>query len=225
MSDVSRETSELREHFSAFPDLDRYAGILATRGVERGLIGPREAPRIWPRHIANCAVVALEGRDIVPDGVEVADVGSGAGLPGVVWAIVRPDLTVTLIEPLLRRSTFLAEVVAELGLAPRVRVARTRAEELRGVQFDVVTARAVARLDRLAQWTLPLCRVGGRVVALKGEDVASEIREARDLIGELGGGPPEVRLFGSSLLHPPTTAVVIARTPVDVRPVRSRGRS
>ena len=115
MTDVSRETSVLEERYRDYPGLAAYAGILATRGVERGLIGPREVPRIWPRHIGNCAVVAQEEREALPSGARVADVGSGAGLPGVVWSLVRPDLHLTLIEPLLRRATFLGEVIDELG--------------------------------------------------------------------------------------------------------------
>lgn len=211
-SDVSRETAALIEHYAAFPDLLRYGEILIGAGVERGLVGPREVPRIWPRHIANCAVVAQEAGTEIPDGCRVADVGSGAGLPGMVWAIVRPDLKVTLIEPLLRRSTFLTQVVAELGLADRIDVLRARAEDVRDLQFDVVTARAVARLDRLAEWTLPLVRIGGVVVALKGAAADSEVAEARAVIRRLGGQDPVIRLFGTGVVDPPTTAVLFRRT-------------
>src|SRR5690349_12658888 len=130
-----------------------YAELLCTDGVVRGLIGPREAPRIWERHMLNCAVVA----DLIPTGASVVDVGSGAGLPGMVLAVVRPDLAVTLIEPLARRTAFLTEAVAALGL-DRTTVVRARAEECVGKLpgADVVTARAVAPLDRLAGWCLPL---------------------------------------------------------------------
>ncbi|HEX6328516.1 MAG TPA: 16S rRNA (guanine(527)-N(7))-methyltransferase RsmG, partial [Jiangellaceae bacterium] len=131
--------------------------MLAGPGIERGLLGPREVPRLWDRHLLNCAVI----QDAVAQGATVLDVGSGAGLPGVVLAVVRPDLAVTLVEPLLRRSVFLGEVVAELRLS-NVNVVRSRAEELHGkVIADVVTARAVAPLDRLARWTIPLVRTGG----------------------------------------------------------------
>lgn len=188
----------------------RFAEILATLGVERGLIGPREVPRLWPRHLANCAVVAEDGPDELPPGARVADVGSGAGLPGIVWALVRPDLTVTLVEPLLRRATFLSEVVDDLGLAGRVVVRRARAEDL-SETFDVVTARAVARLPQLVAWTLPLTEVGGWVIALKGAGAAQEVDEAGPVIRRLGGGPAVVRTFGAGRLEAPTTVVLIPR--------------
>ena len=128
MSDVPRET-ELSARYSQVPGMEAFADILATRGVERGLIGPREVPRIWSRHLVNCAVVAQEAAEEMPPGSTVADVGSGAGLPGLVWALLRPDLRVTLIEPLLRRATFLSEAVTELALGERVVVLRARAED------------------------------------------------------------------------------------------------
>lgn len=191
-----------------------YADFLATEGVLRGLIGPREAPRIWERHLLNCAVVA----ELIPAGQVVLDVGSGAGLPGVVLAIARPDLTVGLIEPLARRSEFLHEVVAALGLTGSVTVRRARAEELASDDFvvgdrpaDVVTARAVAPLDRLAGWCLPLARVGGRLLALKGASAAQEVAEHQDRVRRLGGGVPVVRQCGVGLLEPPTTVVEVVR--------------
>src|SRR5689334_11355452 len=139
---------------------ERYVDMLATAGVERGLIGPREVPRLWTRHVLNCAVVVPR----IPAGATVADVGSGAGLPGLVWAIARPDLEVTLIEPLLRRTIFLEEAVADLGLES-VTVIRARAEDV-DQTFDVVTARAVASLEKLGSWCLPLVRPGGVLLAL-----------------------------------------------------------
>lgn len=191
-----------------------YAELLATEGVLRGLIGPREAPRIWERHLLNCAVVA----ELIPAEQVVLDVGSGAGLPGVVLAIARPDLSVGLIEPLARRAEFLHEVVAALGLAGTVTVRRARAEELASAApvvgdrpADVVTARAVAPLDRLAGWCLPLCRIGGRLLAMKGASAAQEVAEHRDRIGRLGGGVPTVRQCGVDLLDPPTTVVEVVR--------------
>ncbi len=151
MDDVSRETPPVPESargvftVQRLPLAERYAELLATDGVVRGLIGPREAPRLWERHLLNCAALA----EVLPDGATVCDLGSGAGLPGLVVAIARPDLSVTLVEPLLRRTTFLEEVAAELGLES-VEVVRGRAEELHGQRtFDVVTSRAVAPLERL----------------------------------------------------------------------------
>ena len=209
--DVSRETAGLVAHYAGFPGLVRFADVLATRGVERGLIGPREVPRIWPRHIANCAVVAQEATHTIPAGCRVVDVGSGAGLPGLVWALVRPDLRMTLLEPLLRRATFLSEVVEELDLAERVVVQRGRAEEAGTGTYDVVTARAVARLPQLLTWTLPLAREGGWVVALKGAGAALELEEAGPLLAGLGGSSARIREYGTNVLQEPTTVVEIQR--------------
>src|SRR3954469_18453735 len=156
----------------------RYAELLVTDGVVRGLIGPREAPRIWERHLLNCGVLS----EIIPVGASVVDVGSGAGLPGIVLAVARPDLTITLVEPLARRTAFLSEAVTALGLDATVTVVRGRAEDLAGgppVAADVVTARAVPPLDRLAGWCLPLAAVGGRLLALKGASAADEVAEHR----------------------------------------------
>ncbi|MFV0452404.1 MAG: 16S rRNA (guanine(527)-N(7))-methyltransferase RsmG, partial [Propioniciclava sp.] len=137
------------------------------------MIGPREVDRIWERHLLNSVVVS----GMSSDGASVVDVGSGAGLPGIPLAIARPDLSVTLLEPLLRRSRFLAEVVDELGLAPQVEVVRARAEEHRH-RYGVVTARAVAPLSRLVEWCAPLLVPGGSMVALKGQSAADEISAA-----------------------------------------------
>nr|MDT0663097.1 16S rRNA (guanine(527)-N(7))-methyltransferase RsmG [Micromonospora sp. DSM 115978] len=191
------------------PVAARYADLLATDGVVRGLIGPREAPRIWDRHLLNCATVA----ELIPAGVHVLDVGSGAGLPGIVLAIARPDLSIDLIEPLARRTTFLSEAVDILGLAARVRVLRARAEELPAGSGSagVVTARAVAPLDRLAGWCLPLVGVGGRLLALKGAAATDEVDEHGDRIQRLGGGMPVVRRCGVGMVDPPTTIVEIVR--------------
>lgn len=213
--DVSRETEGLsppdpvtREVFPAsrWPLVERYAELLATAGVQRGLIGPREAPRLWDRHLANCAVL----EDLMPRGASVCDVGSGAGLPGVVLALVRPDLQVALLEPLLRRTTFLEEVVADLGLA-NVEVLRGRAEELHGARtFDVVTSRAVAPLDRLLGWSMPLVAGAGAMVAMKGSSVADEIAAARPMLTKLRCASPTVHRLGSGAVDPPTTAVRVA---------------
>lgn len=196
----------------------RYAEHLVTTGVERGLIGPREAPRIWERHVLNCAVVA----ELLPDGARLVDVGSGAGLPGIPLVLARPDLQVALVEPLARRVEWLEEVVADLGID--VRVDRGRAEETavrrRWEGADVVTARAVAPLHRLAGWALPLLRTGGRVLALKGASAAEEIARDAVAVRELGGGDPEIVLCGAGSVDPPTTVVVVERLRGAGRPAR-----
>ena len=163
----------------------RYASWLAGAGVERGLLGPRETARLWDRHLLNCAVVGA----LIPAGAVVVDIGSGAGLPGVPLAIARPDLTVVLVESMLRRTTFLSEVVDDLGLAG-VSVHRARAEDLAAPSprqtaraelsqlADVVTARAVAPIDKLARWALPLAKPEGVVLALKGSGAAEEVSSA-----------------------------------------------
>jgi len=185
----------------------RYAELLGTAGVERGLIGPREAPRLWERHLLNCAVV----EDLFPVDASVVDVGSGAGLPGLVLAVVRPDLRITLLEPLARRVTFLEEAVAELGLTS-VEVRRGRAEEVVGrLAASIVTARAVAPLDRLATWCLPLCEPGGRMLALKGSSAAEEITEHAAAVARVGGVSPRIVECGGGVVDPPTTVVEILR--------------
>jgi 16S rRNA (guanine527-N7)-methyltransferase len=156
------------------PLATRFASWLAGAGVERGLVGPREAERVWHRHLLNCAAIGA----LIEPGAVVVDVGSGAGLPGLPLAIARPDLTVVLVESMLRRTTFLSEVVADLGLSA-VSVRRARAEELAETGFaDVVTARAVAPIDRLARWALPLANERGTVLALKGAGAAEELSSA-----------------------------------------------
>lgn len=194
---------------SAEPTLTAYANLLATTGVTAGLIGPREVPRLWERHLLNCAAVADPDVDLVPAGSTVADVGSGAGLPGLVWAIVRPDVQVTLVEPLLRRSRFLTETVTDLELSDRVTVLRTRAEDL-GPAWPgagVVTARAVAPLIRLLKWTTPLLAPGGRLIAFKGAGAEQEITEATGLASELGLSG----LRAVSVGNPPATVVLAER--------------
>jgi len=181
----------------------RYTELLATEGVVRGLIGPREAPRLWDRHILNSAVLS----EVVPHGASVCDVGTGAGLPGMVLAIARPDLTVTLVEPLLRRTTFLDEVVDELGLH-HVTVVRGRAEDLHGAAtFDVVTSRAVAPLERLLGWSMPLVAPTGALVAMKGRSVEDEVSSAAVVLTTWRCGPPEVLEVGTGVVDPPSTVV------------------
>lgn len=198
-----------------------YARRLGTDGVVRGLIGPREADRIWERHLLNCAAV----RDLIPSGASVTDVGSGAGLPGIVLGVARPDLAVVLVESLARRTAFLNEVVSDLGL-DNVSVVRSRAEDAVGTvpPADVVTARAVAPLDRLAAWCLPLARVGGRLLALKGATAAEEVTEHRAAVVRSGGAEPVVRTCGVGLLDEPTTVVEVVRER-DVTPAPKQARS
>lgn len=155
----------------------RYVDILASRGIDWGLIGPREGDRLWDRHVLN----SIAGADLFGAGCSVVDVGSGAGLPGIPLAILRPDLRVTLLESLLRRVNFLELAVDELGLGDRVDVVRARAEEHRGT-FDVVTCRAVAPLPRLVGWCQPLLTPGGRLLALKGSSAVAELADAGPLL-------------------------------------------
>ncbi len=201
---------------------ERYTARLAVDGVVRGLIGPREVPRLWARHVLNSAVLT----DLVPAGARVVDIGSGAGLPGIPMAIRRPDLTVDLVEPMLRRTAFLTDVVTELGLAATVRVMRGRAEEA-GVIASVgraewVVARAVAPLDRLVRWCLPLLAHGGRLLALKGATAGAELAEHRQLIRRLGGIGIAVERVGESLLAEPTWVVVVERDRTGQRTRRAR---
>lgn len=204
--DLMVESRLLERYPDAVEGLRAYALLLAGDGVVRGLIGPRETARLWSRHVANCAVL----EELVPEGASVADVGSGAGLPGLPLALVRPDVQVVLVEPLLRRATFLTEAVDSLGLAGRVQVLRGRAEDV-ALSVDVVTARAVAPLDRLAGWTLPHARVGGVLLALKGEGAADEVVASQQALEKLGGGNPEVLVCGIGIVDPPTTVVRVVR--------------
>lgn len=187
------------------PLLRRYAELLAGPGVERGLLGPREVDRLWDRHLLNCGVLT----GAVPADSSVCDVGSGAGLPGVVLAIARPDLRVTLLEPLLRRVTFLSEVVEELDLV-NATVVRARAEE-HDEEYDVVTARAVAPLDRLVRVALGLCRPGGSLLAVKGERAAEELRAVESALPGLGVEHWSIEKHGAGLVAPPTTVVRMVR--------------
>ena len=164
-----KPSPELLAHFPGREEqIQRYAELLSSTGIERGLIGPKEGDRIWERHIANCIPITT----IIPQGVRVADIGSGAGLPGIVIALARPDLKVSLIEPLQRRVDFLNEVVAELAL--EVEVIRGRAERVKK-QFEIVTARAVAPLEKLIQISWHMIPRGGCLMAIKGESAADEI--------------------------------------------------
>ena len=215
--DVNLQSSELGETPAAaeavfgdrLPLARAYAEFLATAGIERGLLGPREVPRIWERHVLNSAVLG----EVIENGARVIDVGSGAGLPGIPLAIARPDLHVQLLEPLLRRYNFLAEINDQLELG--CEVVRGRAEEPAVVKqlggADVVTSRAVAPLGKLAKWSLPLVRVGGSMKALKGGSVAEELeRDARE-IRKAGGGNGTIEMVGESKVAEPTHVIIIPR--------------
>jgi 16S rRNA (guanine527-N7)-methyltransferase len=182
----------------------RYAELLATDGVTRGLIGPRETERLWDRHLLNCAVVA----EFLPERGMLVDIGSGAGLPGVVLAMLRPSLEVVLLEPLLRRSVFLEECVTQLGLS-NATVLRARAEEKAAahIRADVATARAVAPLDRLAGWAARLLRPGGELLAIKGQSAEEEIVAARPVLSRLGVRSTEVLQAGHGRVVSATTVV------------------
>ena len=188
----------------------RFVEHLATTGVSRGLLGPREVPRLWERHVLNCAVV----EQLIPTRARVVDVGSGAGLPGIAVAILRPDLRMELLEPLLRRVEWLQSVVDDLGL-DHVRETRGRAEEYAGkLGADTVVARAVAPLAVLAGWCLPLLRPGGELIAVKGRTVTEEVTEAEPVLRRLGAVRWEILRVGEGVLDEPTTVVrVVAGTP------------
>lgn len=201
------------------PAARRYAELLAGPGVERGLLGPREVDRIWERHLLNCVALG----ELLDPHERVADIGSGAGLPGIPLAIGRPDLRMVLVEPLLRRSDFLREVVDELGL-DGVEVVRGRAED-RAVrdkvgERDAVVSRAVASLDKISRWSLPLLRTDGRMLAMKGERAAAEVEEHRRVMIQLGANDVRVVRCGVDYLTPPATVVMALRA----EPGRGRNR-
>ena len=162
---------------AAAVQIGQYVAILTSKGMDRGLLGPRESNRVWERHILNSAALA----DLIAVGSSVIDVGSGAGLPGIPLAVLRPDLRITLLEPLLRRSTFLVETLDDLDLSERVSVVRARAED-HPLRYDVVVARAVAPLDRLIGWCNPLRDPGGILLALKGRSAALELERAERVL-------------------------------------------
>ncbi|RSM84508.1 16S rRNA (guanine(527)-N(7))-methyltransferase RsmG [Kibdelosporangium aridum] len=203
-------TDVVSQAFGAGSDrATRFAELLTVHGVERGLIGPREVDRLWERHLLNSVAIA----ECVPEGASVVDVGSGAGFPGIPLAIARPDLEVVLLEPMARRVAWLEEVAAKLDLDITVVRGRAEEKEIRRqlANRDVVTARAVAPMGKLAGWCLPLLRTGGRLVALKGSSAAEEIDRDRAEIARAGGVDPEVRTCGGEFLAEPTTVVVVRR--------------
>ena len=195
----------------ALPQAVAFADLLAGEATVRGLIGPREVPRLWERHLLNCAAVT----ELIPEGSSVCDIGSGAGLPGIVIAIRRPDIDVTLVEPLLRRTAFLDLVVSTMELH-NVTVRRGRAEEFHDDAatdggFDVVTSRAVAPLDRLARWSLPLVRDGGQLLAMKGSSAQEELDAAGPLVRRLGGVEADVRVIDEPWLDHPVRVIAVRR--------------
>ena len=215
--EVSRETAppapdSARGVFGdALPQAIAYADLLAGEATLRGLIGPREVPRLWERHLLNCAVLT----ELIPPDSSVCDVGSGAGLPGIVLAIRRPDIRMNLLEPLLRRSTFLDSVVLKMGLS-NVVVHRGRAEDVAGTAgfemgFDVVVSRAVAPMERLAGWSLPLTRPGGQMLAMKGSSAADEVAHAANAIARAGGTDVSVESVGEAVVDPPVTVVRVLK--------------
>lgn len=194
-----------------FPDtwrqLNLFAGLLADEGEKRGLIGPRELPRLWSRHLLNCTAI----NEFIEEGIRVADIGSGAGLPGIALAITRPDLRITLIEPMERRTDWLGEMVEILDL-PNVEIERARAEEIHGHNtFDVVTARAVAALDKLMRFAMPLVNGGGSLVALKGERAQEEVDASLKVQRKFRVASCEVHTVASLDPDEPPTRVVVAR--------------
>ena len=183
---------------------ERYTEHLASSGIVRGLIGPREAPRLWERHVLNCAVV----QELLPENARVVDVGSGAGLPGLCLALARPGISMTLVEPLERRVQWLSEVIDDLQLS-NVTVMRMRAEQAKTQlkNIDVVTARAVSALTGLMDITLPLLKGSGQLLALKGRSAQDEVDKARKKFNRFGVRSAEVLTVGEDLLSEPTTVV------------------
>lgn len=182
----------------------QYAALLRGPATTRGLLGPREGGKLWDRHLLNC----LRVQSLLRPGSRLVDVGSGAGLPGLVLAIARPDVEVVLIEPLLRRATFLQECVAELGLT-NVGVVRARAEDQHGVRADAATARAVAPLEKLARWCLPLVVPGGALLAMKGASAATELAASRPALMRLGMASSRVHTLTEPSAAAPTVVVEI----------------
>jgi 16S rRNA (guanine527-N7)-methyltransferase len=205
---------------AALPQAMRYAGLLAGPGVERGIVGPSESDRIWERHLLNCAAVAR----LVPSRAWIVDVGSGAGLPGIVLALLLPSARVTLVESLARRVTFLEECVADLGLA-NAEVVRGRAEDLAGqMAADVVTARAVAPLEKLVGPCLGLLRPGGRVLAMKGASAEAELARARPALARLGVTDARVTTVSGADGAAAATVVVLS-APADLHAAARAART
>lgn len=206
MTLVSDDAIAVRLYRDNYKTIRQYVDILASRGVDWGLIGPREIGRLWERHILNS--IALES--LIPEGCRVADVGSGAGLPGIPLAILRPDLEMILIEPMLRRSNFLTEAIDELGLDDRVSVVRGRAEDA-DLHVDVVVSRAVAKLATLINWTTDLIVDSGSLLALKGQSADDEVVKAKKELSKRRLSA-EVLLIRADPASDVTRAVRVRRT-------------
>jgi len=201
---------------------EQFTAILTQSGVSHGLIGPREVPRLWQRHVLNCAVI----QSAISVDAKVIDVGSGAGLPGLALAIARPDLDLHLIEPMLRRTNWLTMAVAELGLT-NVTVHRGRAEQFWGVlSAPIVTARALARLSELATWCLPLLLPGGSLLAIKGSSVMEEVEADRAALRRLGAVDEVIESFGRGIVDQETTVlrVVLGDRPVAHRAAKKNSK-
>ena len=212
MSDVSREPSPPAAAVDLLgPAADRlvpFFRLLAGPAIERGLLGPRERDRLWERHLLNCAAVAAA----LPQGAEVVDVGTGAGLPGLVWALLRPDLRVTLVDSRRRRTDFLDQARTDLGVRS-VQVRQARAQELAGaVAADIVAAGALAPLDRLVEWCLPLARPGGALWALKGDSAATELAAAAGALQRGGATRTALSTYGEGVLEQPTRVIEVWRS-------------
>ena len=206
MSDVARALYQ--EHYTA---ISQYVDILASTGVEWGVIGPREVDRLWDRHVLNGAALA----DLLPQGSTVVDVGSGAGIPGIPLAVLRPDLQLTLLEPLLRRFNFLTQTVENLGIT-NISVVRGRAEE-HTARYDVVTARALAPLGRLVEWCDPLRGPGGVILALKGRSAADELAAAAPVLARLKLSGQVLTARAHQDAEPATVVRIAPRTSVTTR--------
>ncbi|GAB5561143.1 MAG: 16S rRNA (guanine(527)-N(7))-methyltransferase RsmG [Synoicihabitans sp.] len=198
----------LRLSPDALSRLTQFGEALASDGVVRGLIGPREVPILWDRHLLNCAAMA----EAVERKAKVVDIGTGAGLPGLVLALVRPDLEVVLVDTLQRRCDFLSEMIAQFEMTDRVTVIWGRAEELPPLEADIVTARAVAALKKLAPWCLPHARIGGRLLAMKGQKAAEELLAARKVLHKWSAAKhAEIITCGAGWIDPPVTLVSATR--------------
>ncbi|CAB4566674.1 MAG: 16S rRNA (guanine(527)-N(7))-methyltransferase RsmG [Actinobacteria bacterium] len=207
MTNVSRETLILQAYPEAANQLQQFHDLLAVEGPIRGLIGPKEVEKLWDRHIGNSLVL----ESLLPEGCSLIDIGTGAGLPGIPIAIVRPDLEIHLVEPMQRRIEFLELAVAKLGLS-NTQIHRARAEQLHGqLVADLVTARAVASVKELIEWCEPLLNSHGRLVLLKGEKAEIELKEAKPTMHRHGLVLDDIVLLGEDLLIEPTRAVVLIR--------------
>jgi len=189
-------------------NLTNFGEILASDGIIRGLIGPREVPVLWDRHLLNCAAMA----EAIEPNLKVADIGTGAGLPGLVLALVRPDLKLILVDALQRRCDFLQEMVAHFALADRVEVVWGRAEDIAPCQADIVASRAVAALKKLAPWCFPHVKIGGRILAMKGQKAAEELHAAHKTLHKWSAAKSaKIITCGKGWIDPPVTLISARR--------------